>query len=280
MTFAEDGSGLSLLKDMIDPESGTPVTVFFVHGLTQSSLPFGSYHTVLGALPALIHPRPVEVAVIGLGSGDTVFGVGGRPETERIDCIEIVASELEVLKQRVRRRDYPGLEQLLRDGRVRYHFSDGRTFLMRTEKRYDVIQADALYPDSAYAGNLYSLEYFRLVQRRLKPGGYAVTWSPTPRVRDTFVRVYPHVLEVGDTLIGSDARIEVDQVVLRERMNEWFSAQHYARGHVQIEGLIEEAFKRTIRVVDPSEDRSRLTDVNTDLFPKDELLASRRLWRR
>jgi len=103
-----------------------------------------------------------------------------------------------------------------------------------------------------------------------------VTWSPTPRVRDTFVRVFPHVLEVGDTLVGSDARIEVDRAVLRQRMNEWFAAQHYARGRVQIEGLIEDAFKRPIRIVGPAEDRSRSRDVNTDLFPKDELLASRR----
>ncbi len=278
--FVEDGSGLSLIKDGIDAESGAPMSVFYVNGLSHSHLPYGSYHTVLGALPALLHPRPVDVAVVGLGSGDTVFGIAGRPETERIDCIEIVASELPALTRRAARGDYPGLGLLLRDGRVRYHFTDGRTFLMRTERRYDVIEADALWPDSAYAGNLYSREYFQLLQRRLKPGGYAVTWSPTPRVRDTFVSVFPHVLQVGDTLVGSDARIEVDRAVLRERMNEWFAAQHYARGRVQIEALIEDAFKREVRVVGPAEDRSRLTDLNTDLFPKDELLASRRLWRR
>jgi len=77
--FVEDGSGLSLIKDGVDPESGRPASVFYVHGLSQSHLPYGSYHTVLGALPAFLHPRPVDVAVIGLGSGDTVFGVAGRP---------------------------------------------------------------------------------------------------------------------------------------------------------------------------------------------------------
>ncbi len=280
IVFVEDGSGVSLIRDGIDPESGTAMSVFYVNGLSHSFLPYGSYHTVLGALPALLHPRPVDVAVIGLGSGDTTFGIGGRAETERIDCIEIVASELEALKRRALRGDYPGLERLMRDGRVRYYFTDGRTFLMRTDRRYDVIEADALWPDSAYAGNLYSLEYFRLLQRRLKPGGYAVTWSPTSRVRDTFVAVFPHVLEVGDTLIGSDAPIVLDRPLLRQRMGEWFAAQHYTRGRVQIEPLIEDALKREIRVVSPDEDRRRLTDLNSDLFPKDELLASRRLWRR
>lgn len=277
--FVEDGSGVSLIRDGIEPESGTAMSVFFVNGLSHSFLPYGSYHTVLGALPALLHPRPVDVAVIGLGSGDTTFGIGGRAETERIDCIEIVACEMDVLKRRAARGDYPGLQRLLRDGRVRYSFTDGRTFLMRTDKRYDLIEADALWPDSAYAGNLYSLEYFRLLQKRLKPGGYAVTWSPTRRVRDTFVSVFPHVLEVGDTLIGSDGPVVLDRGLLRQRMGEWFATQHYQRGRVPIEALLEDALKREARVVGPDEDRSPLTDLNRDLFPKDELLASRRLWK-
>jgi spermidine synthase len=256
------------------------MSVFYVNGLSHSFLPYGSYHTVLGALPALLHPRPVDVAVIGLGSGDTAFGIGGRAETEHIDCIEIVASELEVLKQRERRGDYPGLSRLLRDGRLRYYFTDGRTFLMRSQRRYDIIEADALWPDSAYAGNVYSREYFLLLRRRLRPGGYAVTWSPTSRVRATFLSVFPYVLEVGDTLIGSDAPITVDREVLGERTQEWFALQHYSRGEVQIEGLIEEAFKRPVHLLGPDQDRSRLGDLNTDLFPRDELLASRRLWRR
>jgi predicted membrane-bound spermidine synthase len=277
--FVEDGSGLSLLKDLA-PENGRPATAFHVHGLGQSHLPFGSYHTVLGALPVLIHPRPVDVAVIGLGSGDTVFGIAGRAETERIDCIEIVRSELEALKKRAARPDFPGLERLFRDGRVRYFFTDGRTFLMRGKGRYDVIEADALWPDSAYSGNLYSLEYFGVLRGRLKPGGYAVTWSPTTRVRDTFVRVFPHVLQVGSTLIGSDSPIALDPESVRARMKERFPAAHYALGDVDIEALVSDALAHPQEVWTPGSDRTALTDVNTDLFPKDEYLVSFKLWPR
>lgn len=236
--LVEDGTGLSLLKETADPETGRPMTVFHVHGLGQSTLPYGSYHTVLGALPVLLHPRPSDVAVIGLGSGDTVFGIAARAETERIDCVEVVASELEALKRRAARRDYAGLARLLRDGRVRYFFTDGRTFLMRSPRRYDVIEADALWPDSAYAGNLYSLEYFRLLRSRLKPGGYAVTWCPTPRVRDTFLRAFPHVLEVGSTLIGSERTLSLDPDAVRARLRERFTASHFALGGVEIETLL------------------------------------------
>ena len=35
-----------------------PMSVVYVNGVGQSELPYGSFHTVLGALPVLIHPRP------------------------------------------------------------------------------------------------------------------------------------------------------------------------------------------------------------------------------
>ena len=42
----------------------------------------------------LLHPKPEEVAVIGLGSGDTVYALGGSPHTRELTCIEIVESDL------------------------------------------------------------------------------------------------------------------------------------------------------------------------------------------
>ncbi|HEX9203501.1 MAG TPA: spermidine synthase, partial [Vicinamibacteria bacterium] len=173
--FAEDGSGLSVLKD--EETNGERRTVVYVDGLGQSQLPYRGYHTFLGALPAMLHPSPQSVAVIGLGSGDTLFGISGRAETRRIVCLEIVAPQLRTLEVLARERPYPGLEATITDGRVEYRFTDGRAYLMRTAERFDVIEADALRPGTPYVGNLYSLEYFQLLGRRLKPGGFGVTWS-------------------------------------------------------------------------------------------------------
>jgi spermidine synthase len=268
----EDGSGLSLLKEGV--EDGRPHVGVFVNGLGQSWLPYGGYHTILGALPALLHPSPEAVAVIGLGSADTLFGIAGRPETRTIDCVEIVAPQRRTLEILARRRVFPGLEQILTDGRVRITVGDGRAFLARSARRYDVIEADALRPVSAWAGNVYSLEYFALVRSRLRPGGYAVTWCPTPRVRDTLLRSFPHVLEVGTTLIGSDAPIGWDPAVLVARVREPFAAAHYRRGGVDGEALVAEIVSAAVRSFGPELDRSTLGDVNTDLFAKDEYLTS------
>jgi spermidine synthase len=53
---------------------------------------------------------------------------------------------------------------------------DGRNYLLTTAKKYDVITADLILPIFSGAGNLYSVEYFRLVRNALKDDGLAVQW--------------------------------------------------------------------------------------------------------
>jgi predicted membrane-bound spermidine synthase len=275
IVFAEDGSGIALLKQQT--EDGRSFTVVFSNGLGQSQLPYGSYHTVLGALPALVHERPEVVAVIGLGSGDTAFGSGARPETRSLEVVEIVSSQLPSLRQLYRKQPDPGLHRVLTDGRVRLTFGDGRAFLMRSPARFDVIEADALRPDSAFAGNLYSREYFELVRSRLREGGLGVSWSPTPRVRDTFRLVFPHVLQLGDTLIGSDQPIPFDPERVRARLRDPFTEAWFRRAAVDIRGLVENELARPPVLWGPQDDRSAISDVNTDLFPRDEYRVGERL---
>ena len=39
-------------------KAGGAGAVVFVNGIGQSWIPYGNIHTVLGALPAFVHPRP------------------------------------------------------------------------------------------------------------------------------------------------------------------------------------------------------------------------------
>jgi hypothetical protein len=62
--------------------AGTRRTVVYVNGIGQSQLPYGGYHTLLGAFPVLLHPDPKHVVVIGLGSGTRSSERGaGRPRS-------------------------------------------------------------------------------------------------------------------------------------------------------------------------------------------------------
>jgi predicted membrane-bound spermidine synthase len=274
--LAEDGSGVSVLKTL---EPGRRQTHHLLAGgLHQSDLPFGGYHAVLGALPTLVHPGPRRVAIIGLGTGNTAYAAGGRHETERVLVLEIVGSQVPLLLAHVRATQEPGLLALLADGRFDVRVADGRTHLMRTTERYDVIEADALRPVSAYAGNLFSREYFDLVRRRLAPGGVGVSWSPTPRVRDTFLSVFPHAIEIGDMLLGSDAPVAFEAAAVRARMRDPALLAHFGKAGVDVVALIEAEIVKPVRVYGPEAPRRTDGDLNTDLFPRDEYLASERFW--
>jgi spermidine synthase len=265
--YGEDASGLSVLR--IEPGARQARATVFVNGVGQSVMPYGDVHTALGMLPAFLHPDPRQVAIIGLGSGDTVYGVAGRPQIETITSIEIIRPQLATLKQLSRVFPYGGLLGLLSDPRIEPVSGDGRIYLMHSARKFDIIEADALRPSSAYSGNLYSDAYFTLVRTRLRPGGLAATWAPTARVHHAFVRVFPYVVSVPGILIGSNDPIDLDWKAIAERLAEPRVRDHYARAGIDAEQLLSSYLAEPARY-SPDFDRSTLTDFNTDLFPKDE----------
>jgi spermidine synthase len=263
----EDRTGLSVIKLYEDRRA-----VLHANGIGQSQFPYGGIHTALGALPVLTHPNPMRVAVIGLGSGDTLFGVGGREETTIIDSLEIIEPEFETLQRLNAYGQYRGLHFILQDPRMRHYFTDGRAYLMHKPAEFDVIEADALRPNSSFAGNLYSVEYFELLRSRLRPGGFAVTWSPTARVRATFLKVFPYVVETLGIAIGSSTPIPFDLETIRSRFRNSFTKNYYEAGGIDIEKLLAPYLEGKPGMYGPAFNRAALTDVNRDLFPKDEFM--------
>lgn len=257
----EDASGLVVLR--MDPDE----TRLFLGGISQSWLPYRGVHTALGALPALLHPKPEDIALIGLASGDTLFSIGGNPDTRTIKSLEIMAPQLPALQQLARRGRYPALEMLLSDPRVTHENVDGRIYLRRAHGRFDIVEADSLLPQSVSAGNLYSVEYYRLLRDSLKPGGFAVTWLPTPRTHDTFASVFPYVLRFGDIGIGSLSRIDYARSIVEARMASPFSRNYYARGGVDIAATL----APYLAIVPEASSGAEIpADLNRDLFPMDE----------
>lgn len=270
--LAEDGSGVSVLKLASEKSKPAVEAGVFVNGLGQSFIPFGGVHSMLGALPAMLHPRPERIMVIGLGSGDTAFSAAGRPETVEVICPEIIGSQIETLREHAAAVEYPPLRICLTDPRIRHLQGDGRRILLSTQQRFDIIEADALRPTSAHSGTLYSEEYFRLLSSRLKPGGFAVTWNPTQRVNDTFIKVFPHVLRHESVLIGSNDPFQIDSAALQLRARQPEIADYYRKAGIDIVTAIDTFVKQGLAgsLTGPEFDRSGLADVNTDLFPRDE----------
>jgi len=239
-----------------------------INGKGNSWLPFGGVHTVLGALPAILHEAPRHVALIGLGSGDTAWAAGCRRETERLTVFEISSPQPRILGRLARMTPLPDLDRLLTDPRLLIVVADGRHALSSEAVRYDVIEVDALRPQSAGSGNLYSVEFFRACADRLAPGGLVCTWSPTPRVYASFRRVFPHVLEAdaGEILVGSLTEVRVDREAWKARLETGGRAYLGEANAREVEARLE-------RIRPAFHEARARTEPNLDLWPRDEFAS-------
>jgi predicted membrane-bound spermidine synthase len=258
--FEEDATGVVALTE--EPPQTRWRYRLSINGKGNSWLPFGGSHTALGAVPAIVHPLPLRVAVVGLGSGDTAWAAGCRPETESVTAVELSSPQPRVLRRLLAVEPFPDLRRLLDDPRVGIRIADGRQVLQAEAQTYDLIEADAIWPAAAYSGNLYSVEFFELCSRRLRPGGIVCTWSPTERVRESFTRVLPYVLAVGDgsILVGSRWPLPLDREAWLQRLDA--AAEYLGRGRAR-------ALRERLLTVAPA-GPSPPALPNEDLFPRYE----------
>lgn len=168
------------------------------------------YMAWMGRLPMLLHARPRSALVICFGTGQTAAAV----KDEGAETLDIVELDPAVL----------GLAPLFRTNRavlgqpgVRAQVMDGRAWLRRTQRRYDVVTLEPMSPEFAGTNALYSVEFYRLMAGVLNPGAIVAQWVPFHIVPPTaavaivsaFVQVFP------DALLWIDPRDRTGIVVGR-----------------------------------------------------------------
>ncbi len=261
MVVAEDVSGIAAAA----PEDASKWRVS-ANGKSQSSLPFGGFHAKLGALPSTLHPKPESIAIIGLGSGNTAWAAACRAEeTRSIKVFEVCTAELPLLSALAASGSHPQLANFLSDSRLSIIGRDARHALMTSAEEYDIIETDAIRPHSAYAGYLYSIEFFELCRSRLKSGGLMCCWSPTQGTFSTFRQVFPYmvILDNGYLLIGSKEPISIDKAAWKSTV-ERPGVAGYLGPDVTNECLM------SIENVTTDAEQFSIPMINTDLFPFDE----------
>jgi hypothetical protein len=265
--WAEDRSGVAYFRDERagDNRADGP---FFIQGFSQGRIPFLPIHQFLGAVGPLIHPNPREVLVIGVGSGGTPWAAGVRPESQ-VRSIELVGPVLTTLEEVGRRHPGSPMEEMFRNPRWRLEYGDGRRTLAKEERRYDIIEADAILPEASHSGLLYSAEFLGQVRERLAPGGLYVQWAPTERAVETFAAVFPHtmlLMPVG-VLIGSNDPIPFDAERLAAAFRDAATAEHLRRGNDAFSDWTS-LFAEPPIVWSPGSPRAEAP--LTDVFPRDE----------
>jgi spermidine synthase len=114
----------------------------------------------------LEHPRPKQVLLIGGGAGGSLTEVL-KHGVESVDYVELDPTIIST----ARRFFGPDLAERLDDPRVRIIEGDGRWFVKRTDKRYDVVILDLPEPYTAQINRFYTREFFAEVLRILDAGG-------------------------------------------------------------------------------------------------------------
>jgi len=187
---------------------------------------------MLGHMPALVHPNPKSVLIVGVGAGVTTGALSIHPEVERI-----VVCEIEPMVPRSARA-YFGKENhhVFDDPRVQLVFDDARHFLQTTDEKFDIITSDPIHPWVRGAATLYSQEYLTLVKNHLNPGGVVTQWIPLYETDlasaksqiGTFASVFPDttlwnpdLLEEGYDLValGRVNESPIREEAIRQRLN-------------------------------------------------------------
>jgi len=138
---------------------------------------------LLGHVPLFLVPKAKDVLVIGLGSGVTLGAVLAHP-VERVDVVEIAPEVLDASRLFA---EFSG--NALDDPRVSLHIADAKEFVQITRRRYDVIISEPSNPWVAGTAGLFSQEFHRDAQKRLRSGGVFAQWFHAYEASDDMLRM-------------------------------------------------------------------------------------------
>ena len=128
----------------------------WVNGRRHSLLPFGGLHTRARRGPRHRASHPAgEIAVVGLGSGDTAWAAGSRgADATHVTVFDYCApgAAAALAGRRHPRSAAPPPSAFLADPRMLLRVADGRDALQRGMAAYDVIEMDALYRQQPLLG--------------------------------------------------------------------------------------------------------------------------------
>lgn len=164
---------------------------------TGDMLPALRYMRLQAYLPYLVHKsEPQNALVIGLGTGNTAGAFTQIDSLKQINVYELLPKMIEATKV-FSETNY----SLTENPKVSIHIGDGRLQLSQSKESYDIITLEPPPPSSAGVNNLYSVDFYKLANKRLADHGVLAQWLPphTQSVEGTIsivaavAQVFPYV---------------------------------------------------------------------------------------
>jgi spermidine synthase len=157
--------------------------------------PSAHYMAWMGHLPMLLQPHPKKALVICFGTGQTANAVR-KENPDELDIVDINANVFKLAHY------FRANEGVLTDPRVKTIVMDGRAYMRRSKKSYDVITLEPMPPNTTGVNALYSKEFYELARKRLEPKGVIAQWLPfhlvsshyTASIVKTFIDVFPNAI--------------------------------------------------------------------------------------
>jgi spermidine synthase len=129
---------------------------------------------MLGDMPAVLHPNPRRVLVVGFGAGVTAGSFVVNPDVQRIVVCEIEPLVPPATSQYFNKENY----NVLHDARTEIVYDDARSYILSTPEMFDIITSDPIHPWVRGSATLYTKEYFEMARAHLNPGGIVAQWVP------------------------------------------------------------------------------------------------------
>jgi len=171
---------------------------------------------MLGHMPALFHPDPHSVLIVGFGAGVTAGTFVLYPGIQRIVICEMEPLIPPTATEYFAKENY----NVMHDPRVQIVYDDARHFVLTTREKFDIITSDPIHPWVKGSATLYSKEYFELVKEHLNPGGIVTQWVPLYESNPdtvksefaTFFQAFPNGTIWGNSNKGGYDTVALGQV--------------------------------------------------------------------
>jgi len=134
---------------------------FLVYSYPNQAAAEESVHFAL-----LQNPEAKQALLIGGGAGGSLREMLKYPKV-RVDYVELDPEIILFSQQFLTSEE----KKTLGDERVHLFFRDGRSFLQKSQKKYEFIILILPEPATAQVNRFYTREFFSLVKNRLTPGG-------------------------------------------------------------------------------------------------------------
>ena len=97
---------------------------------------------MLGHIPALFHPDPKSVLIVGFGAGVTAGTFVLQPTIEKITICELEPLVPPAATEYFQREN----NNVMNDPRTTIHYDDARHFILTSKDKFDIITSDPIHP--------------------------------------------------------------------------------------------------------------------------------------